>query len=800
MSEEQLAAVKALDTTNVILNSVAGSGKTTTAKLIVKDKPDKLVLILTYNKRLKEETRIRTADCGNVEVHSFNSWAYKYINTTCSTNDGLNRSIPDFVDQDFRYDIIIIDEVQDMTPLYYRLIQYIQLCNKEDFKYCLIGDERQCIYSYMDASPHYMKTPDLFKNKYDWTQLNLSHSFRITNIMSRFINGCMLHEDFIHSNKKSSDFIRYCITNMFSVKDFANEIAYYKGLGYKYEDMFILSNSTKNSGNNPLSLIINHLIKKDVPIYINTDDEYSIDNESIKNKLVFSTIHKVKGLERKVVILLHFDSFLTPFNAEECPNILYVAVTRASEQLSVLHHDGNGYLKFLDSNNLKQYCVFPYNKTIKGVISKSKQFNKSAIIKSFVRHLSQEKVFSCEPYYRVDIKDGNTIIKLANKTMQVYGNEEVNDINNEAISLYCYDKHAGNPMKTSVEYLKEANEILSKKTQYKHRINQIRRYDWITTELFEELYEQFEKLDIGLAVIKNYDVKFGGLNGTIDLLDGDTLFEIKTNGINSKHYISALLNLWCYYNKPRLSLGQTVEYDGMVGIIHKIFKNGNIDLMLASGYSRTKSARVKVQKADVPKIKRRMDEPKAVIMNIVTGDIHTIYTSRENLNRIHDEVMNEFYSIVIDTETTGFGNSDRIVELGYIIFKGDTIIKEYDAIIKPDGYTINNSHIHGITTEMAEDGKDIQIVMKQLLEDLKLCNLVIGHNIDFDMRMISNEVTRCGLNDEVLNINQYCTYKTGKCKLEVLWSTLTGRTYIQKHRALDDCILTLDCYRILTKK
>ena len=58
-SLEQSEIIKAIRKYNVLVDSVAGAGKTTTVCLIGKNQPSKKILLLTYNKRLKHETHVR---------------------------------------------------------------------------------------------------------------------------------------------------------------------------------------------------------------------------------------------------------------------------------------------------------------------------------------------------------------------------------------------------------------------------------------------------------------------------------------------------------------------------------------------------------------------------------------------------------------------------------------------------------------------------------------------------------------------------------------------------------------------
>jgi hypothetical protein len=82
-SEEQMEIIKRIqEGCNVIVDSVAGSGKTTTCLHIAKECPFLSILLLTYNKSLKAETRERVKSLGirNLEVHSYNAMGVKYYN------------------------------------------------------------------------------------------------------------------------------------------------------------------------------------------------------------------------------------------------------------------------------------------------------------------------------------------------------------------------------------------------------------------------------------------------------------------------------------------------------------------------------------------------------------------------------------------------------------------------------------------------------------------------------------------------------------------------------------------------
>ncbi len=184
--------------------------------------------------------------------------------------------------------------------------------------------------------------------------------------------------------------------------------------------------------------------------------------------------------------------------------------------------------------------------------------------------------------------------------------------------------------------------------------------------------------------------------------------------------------------------------------------------------------------------------------------------------------------IFIDIETTGipirefnlyhppneltFYDSSRIVEIGYIVYdKHNSIVKEYSSLIKPCGFTIKNSYIHGVTQETAQkEGKNILDVLNIFYTDLEKANMIISHNINFDINVLLSECYRNKLNklcDKVNHTLTKCTMKIGKSmmntqknpKLTELYTFLFGESIDHKHRALADAKICAECYYKLAK-
>jgi DNA polymerase III epsilon subunit-like protein len=116
--------------------------------------------------------------------------------------------------------------------------------------------------------------------------------------------------------------------------------------------------------------------------------------------------------------------------------------------------------------------------------------------------------------------------------------------------------------------------------------------------------------------------------------------------------------------------------------------------------------------------------------------------------------------LIFDTETTGLpprgniisqDNLDkwpRIVQFSFIMFDTNynSISKTRDFIIKmPAGTTIPPESIvfHGITDEIAQEkGVGIEIAFKEFFAALRKADLLVGHNVEFDINMVRVELLR----------------------------------------------------------
>jgi len=578
-SEEQRAIIDAIKDHNVKVNSVAGSGKTTTVLHIAKEFKDQSILLLTYNARLKMETRKKKDNLGlrNLEVHSYHSYCVSNYDNKCFKDSGIINLLKENKKplKKFNYSIIVVDEAQDMNKIYYKLVNKILGDNLGQCRMCVIGDKYQSIYQFNGADSRFITlSENLFKpNDLGWKELKLSVSFRITNQMANFLNKCVMKFDYIKACKDGNK-VRYIMTDTFNFERPVFEVLHYLN-DCSYDDIFILAPSVKKGKNDsPVRVLANKLTDFGIPIYVPTDDDERLDEEVIKNKIVFSTFHQVKGLERKNVILYGFDeSYFQLFNKNAdinfCPNEIYVALTRGIENLTVFHSTQKNYLPFLDEDELEGTVYYEINK-LNTVYDSGKSITLD--VSEITKHMQSDIINNATEYFeKVLVKGKEKFINIPIKTTQGKLVESVSEINgtvipayfeyvnNKKMTIYEILIDKGQDVKTKLaidmptsDLLKLATQYVSFTSGYKYKMNQIITYDWMDDELFDEAVDRLElvinknaKFEVE---IYNPEPKMGKvIVGRVDCLDTDTIWEFKcTRDLDSEHFIQlaiyALLN------------------------------------------------------------------------------------------------------------------------------------------------------------------------------------------------------------------------------------------------------------------
>jgi len=591
-SEEQKRVIDLLKNSNVICDSVAGSGKTTTVLNIAKNYSLEKILLLTYNSNLKIETREKAHSLmlSNLEVHSYHSYCVKYYDRNAFNDEKMKLIIyKDFSSKlQQYYHLIIIDECQDMTPLYYQLVKKIYRDNKRNnATLCVLGDRYQSIYDFAKADYRFISLADkifTFNNK-PWNKVVFNRSFRITHEMAEFVNNCMLKYDRITSQKISTEKPLYLICDSFHPRKNILNIIIKALQTYKPDDILILAPSLR-SINSPCRKLENTIKNKiDVSVYVPISDEEKPDSEILKNKLVFLTFHQSKGLERKLVIVYGFDeSYFNYYkkDADLCfsTNELYVATTRASEKLILVHHYQNDYLPFLNKEKIeKNLNIVQYNDLIVSSPTKPSGIYKEAFVTDLLRHIGEDVIYKASTYFTIKkVKDKGKFINLPLKVKEGENYESVSEINGIAIpSLYeqitkkkmTIKKYLlDNPKNlTKEEYKKYRDEevtlpiLLEIVIQYNSLISgylfktkQITNYNWLEENKVKECLERINDLKLGNQVYfekkLEKQIENRKLMGQADIIDKNILYELKcTQTLEKEHSIQLALYTYMYNDK-----------------------------------------------------------------------------------------------------------------------------------------------------------------------------------------------------------------------------------------------------------
>jgi len=77
-TEEQLAVINATES-RIIVNSISGSGKTSTLEEYIRTHSNEKILYLVFNKSMADESKERFDDVPNVEIRTIHSYAYQYF-------------------------------------------------------------------------------------------------------------------------------------------------------------------------------------------------------------------------------------------------------------------------------------------------------------------------------------------------------------------------------------------------------------------------------------------------------------------------------------------------------------------------------------------------------------------------------------------------------------------------------------------------------------------------------------------------------------------------------------------------
>ena len=480
--EQQWIIDHMLQGVNTVVDACAGSGKSTTILSCAKEMQNKKIFQLTYNKTLRHEVQEKVVELNlsNIEVHTYHSLAYNYYHHEGQMDNGIRRIIRENIPlkqpiSDF--DILVVDEAQDMTNVYYLLLMKFVKDSERKFQVMVLGDKMQGLYDFKGADTRFLTLakecwenhPQLVSNQF--ILCTLKTSYRITVPMARFVNNALLGDKRLWAVKSGPPVMYARRDNYTITKIIVSQILSLIENGANYEDFYILSGSIKG---NFVKKIENALVDKNIPCYLSTqENQDQLDKRIIHKKVVFSTFHSVKGRQRKYVFVLGFDESYFKYYARNlpqdiCPNTLYVACTRGLEKLFVFEKSGREedaplpFLKMSHSFMMKHEVDYiNFQGTSMGLkpvqsTQKKEQYRYNVFVTDLMKFLSESTLDLISPIIdRVFVKiDSNTMEPFEDQTqeylyeeIEIQGvkethsghYEDVSDINGIVLPMLFYD-------------------------------------------------------------------------------------------------------------------------------------------------------------------------------------------------------------------------------------------------------------------------------------------------------------------------------------------------------------------------
>ena len=485
---------------HIIILAAAGTGKTTSCLAIPYFAPKDRFLLLTFNNELCGNTKHRVEfEWGfeNTDVYTFHGFMNRYFGT-CRNDIDLYDLL---AHQDLkpkvkmpRWARVCLDEFQDANYGIYAISQLILFWQDKLYppaktglaptQLIIMGDTLQCLYEYSGADRRFITLAHLIygnkgeKQSAKFTTLALTQTFRCTKPMVDFINHVMLGYEKMRSTKSGIK-PQLHVCNIFDITEkhplFKLIMSLIKKAKGEYGQIAIISPAVRN--NQTITRLANLLTAKGVPIYISANETDTKNEKRLsQGKLVITSVHKSKGREWPYVLVLGFDDFYetradkidsistsetqNPTDRQRkpitCPDLAYVAVSRAEVELHLVQHYMNGLPGYINRTELPRYVDIqehtkrPTNKsptaTQKPIVYKASEISRHMDISVIRQAIGRLGLLALNP-----AGEGEQIIATPNEYLAPDGTvEDISAINGVAVPVW-YECH----------YRRKAPEILA---------------------------------------------------------------------------------------------------------------------------------------------------------------------------------------------------------------------------------------------------------------------------------------------------------------------------------------------------
>lgn len=310
---------------NVLVDACIGSGKTTAIQVLCNVfSRKKKILYLTYNKLLKIDARSKIKN-RNVTVTNYHGFAWMALRKA-----GIQAGISDLI-QAFNkskpyvpeYDMLVLDEYQDIEQEIAEMLLYIKECNPH-IQIIAVGDMKQKIYD--KTTLQVLPFMDSLLENY--VTLHFTKCFRICSDFADKL-GRIWQKKIIGVNQN-------CHVEFMPLGEVTEFLS-----GQNPKDILCLGSRTGS-----MSVVLNNL-EREYPytfnkstVYASIRDEDGGSTAPNENVAIFTTYDSSKGLERPICVIFDYTEeywnirINKPMvNYETLRNIFCVAASRGKERI-----------------------------------------------------------------------------------------------------------------------------------------------------------------------------------------------------------------------------------------------------------------------------------------------------------------------------------------------------------------------------------------------------------------------------------------------------------------------------------
>ena len=288
--EQQLFISRALSGNNILVDACIGSGKTTAIQRLCSQFSDDIeILYLTYNKLLKLEAKKRIKN-KNVSVHNYHGFAFsslKKAGITVGVSDLIQRFIKEkpIVNH---YDVLIIDEYQDIETETAQLLDHVKASNP-GIQIIAVGDMEQKICDKTTLNvPEFIEH---FLGKH--LKLEFTRCFRLSAELASML-GRIWKKSIVGVNTNCivEEMHKYDVVKFLAEQDPSDILC----LGARTGDLADVLNLLETEHPEKFN-------KKSVYASI-ADQDATVTPKP--NSAIFTTFDSSKGLERKICVVFDF--------------------------------------------------------------------------------------------------------------------------------------------------------------------------------------------------------------------------------------------------------------------------------------------------------------------------------------------------------------------------------------------------------------------------------------------------------------------------------------------------------------